>query len=48
MTQLATFREVRDNYINTTTPPASTAVKVAGLFREGFLLEVEAIAVVPQ
>ncbi len=48
MTQLATFREVRDKYVNTINPPASTAVKVAGLFREGFLLEVEAIAVVPQ
>ena len=48
MSQLAVFREVRDKYINTTTPPASTAVKVAGLFREGFLLEVEAVAVVPQ
>jgi reactive intermediate/imine deaminase len=48
MSQLAAFREVRDKYINTTTPPASTAVKVAGLFREGFLLEVEAVAVVPE
>lgn len=48
MTQLAAFREVRDKYINTSTPPASTAVKVAGLFREGFLLEVEAVAVVPE
>jgi enamine deaminase RidA (YjgF/YER057c/UK114 family) len=47
-TQLPTFREVRDKYINTSTPPASTAVKVAGLFREGFLLEVEAVAVVPE
>jgi reactive intermediate/imine deaminase len=48
MTQLPAFREVRDKYINTSTPPASTAVKVAGLFREGFLLEVEAVAVVPE
>jgi reactive intermediate/imine deaminase len=48
MTQLPAFREVRDTYINTATPPASTAVKVAGLFREGFLLEVEAVAVVPE
>jgi reactive intermediate/imine deaminase len=48
MSQLAVFREVRDKYINTATPPASTAVKVAGLFREGFLLEVEAVAVVPE
>jgi 2-iminobutanoate/2-iminopropanoate deaminase len=48
MTQLPAFREVRDKYINTAAPPASTAVKVAGLFREGFLLEVEAVAVVPE
>jgi len=48
MTQLPAFRDVRDKYINTSTPPASTAVKVAGLFREGILLEVEAVAVVPE
>jgi 2-iminobutanoate/2-iminopropanoate deaminase len=48
MSQLPTFREVRDKYINIQTPPASTAVKVAGLFREGLLLEVEAVAVVPE
>ena len=48
MTQLAAFREVRDAYINTAAPPASTAVKVAGLVREGFLIEVEAVAVVPE
>lgn len=48
MTQLSAFREVRDKYINTSAPPASTAVKVAGLFREGFLVEVEAVAVVPE
>lgn len=48
MTQLPAFREVRDTYINTANPPASTAVKVAGLFRDGFLLEVEAVAVVPE
>lgn len=48
MTQLPAFREVRDKYINTSAPPASTAVKVGGLFREGFLVEVEAVAVVPE
>jgi enamine deaminase RidA (YjgF/YER057c/UK114 family) len=47
-TQLPVFREVRDKYINTSAPPASTAVKVAGLFREGFLVEVEAVAAVPE
>jgi enamine deaminase RidA (YjgF/YER057c/UK114 family) len=48
MTQLPAFREVRDKYVNTSAPPVSTAVKVAGLFREGFLVEVEAVAVVPE
>jgi len=48
MTQLPVFREVRDKYVNTTNPPASTAVQVSRLFREGFLVEVEAVAVVPE
>lgn len=48
MTQLPVFRELRDKYINTSAPPASTAVSVAGLFREGFLVEVEAVAVAPE
>lgn len=43
---LPAFRAVRDEYINTANPPASTAVQVARLFRPEFLLEVEAIAVV--
>lgn len=47
ITQLATFREVRDRYINLANPPASTAVEVKRLFREGFLIEIEAVAVVP-
>lgn len=41
------FREVRDRYVNTKNPPASTAVQVSRLFRPEFLIEVEAIAVVP-
>ena len=48
MTQLPVFRELRDKYIDKSAPPASTAVSVAGLFREGFLVEVEAVAVVPE
>jgi reactive intermediate/imine deaminase len=39
-------REVRDKYVNTTSPPASTLVAVKRLVREEFLIEVEAIAVV--
>lgn len=40
------FRTVRDEYVDTAHPPASTAVQVQRLFRPEFLLEVEAIAVV--
>ncbi len=44
---IATFREVRDRYLNTVAPPASTAVGVPGLARPGALFEIEAIAVLP-
>jgi reactive intermediate/imine deaminase len=43
---LAHFRAVRDEYVNTANPPASTALQVQRLFRPEFLLEVEAIAAV--
>jgi reactive intermediate/imine deaminase len=48
ITQLPVVREVRDKFINTTNPPASTAVEVRRLFREPYLIEVEAVAVVPE
>jgi enamine deaminase RidA (YjgF/YER057c/UK114 family) len=41
------FREVRDKYINVKNPPASTAIQVSRLIRPEFLVEVEAVAVVP-
>lgn len=43
---LPVVREVRDRYVNTAQPPASTAVEVGALFRPGYLLEIEALAVV--
>jgi enamine deaminase RidA (YjgF/YER057c/UK114 family) len=46
-TNLGTVRQVRDLYINTAAPPASTAVGISELALEGALYEVEAIAVVP-
>jgi reactive intermediate/imine deaminase len=46
--QLPAVREVRDKFVNTANPPASTAVEVKRLFREGFLIEVEAVAALPQ
>jgi reactive intermediate/imine deaminase len=45
-TQLPVVREVRDQYVNTKQPPASTAVEVRRLFRDDLLIEVEAVAVV--
>ena len=45
---LPAIRKVRDEFIDVPTPPASTAVQVAALFRPEFLLEVEAYAVVPE
>ncbi|HEX8033827.1 MAG TPA: RidA family protein [Ktedonobacterales bacterium] len=45
--QLPLLREVRDLYVNTQAPPASTLVEVRGLAQEEFLLEIEAIASLP-
>jgi enamine deaminase RidA (YjgF/YER057c/UK114 family) len=47
MTQLPVLTQVRDRYVNTEHPPASTAIEVSRLAREELLLEVEAIAVLP-
>jgi len=44
---LSIFREVRDRYIDTSAPPASTAVAISNRARPGALIEVEAVAVVP-
>jgi enamine deaminase RidA (YjgF/YER057c/UK114 family) len=45
--QLPVYREVRDKYINAAASPASTTLEISKLAREGALLEVEAIAVLP-
>jgi len=44
---MAAFREVRDRYLNTKAPPASTTIGVPALARPGGLFEIEAIAVLP-
>jgi enamine deaminase RidA (YjgF/YER057c/UK114 family) len=44
--ELAKFRVVRDRYINTEAPPASTLVYVSRLARPGWLVEIEAVAVI--
>ena len=43
---LPALRAARDAVIDTTRPPASTAVQVAALFAPGYLLEAEAWALV--
>lgn len=42
--ELTTVRSVRDEFVNTTAPPASSLVKVAGLVHPDLLIEVEAVA----
>ena len=42
--KLAVIREVRNKYISTEHPPASTLVGVTALAREEFLIEVEVVA----
>jgi enamine deaminase RidA (YjgF/YER057c/UK114 family) len=41
------FREIRDKYLNTAAPPASTTVGVPELARPGALFEIEAVAILP-
>jgi enamine deaminase RidA (YjgF/YER057c/UK114 family) len=43
---LPAVREARDAVIDTTRPPASTAVQVAALFAPGYLIEIEAWALI--
>jgi enamine deaminase RidA (YjgF/YER057c/UK114 family) len=43
---LQAVRDVRESYVNTEKPPASTLVVVKRLVQEEYLIEVEAIAVV--
>jgi enamine deaminase RidA (YjgF/YER057c/UK114 family) len=47
MTHIGIFREVRDSFLNTKAPPASTTVAISQLARPGALFEIEAIAVLP-
>jgi enamine deaminase RidA (YjgF/YER057c/UK114 family) len=47
MSHIPIFREVRDKYLNTAAPPASTTVQISRLAREGALFEIEAIVAIP-
>jgi len=42
------LREVRSRYVNAEQPPASTLVGVSALVGTDWLIEIEAVAVVPQ
>jgi enamine deaminase RidA (YjgF/YER057c/UK114 family) len=48
MAHLPIYFEVRNSYVDTAAPPASTAVQIVKLARDGAMFEIEAIAVVPQ
>jgi reactive intermediate/imine deaminase len=39
------MRAIRDEYVNTDRPPASTLVEVSRLFRDDVLVEIEAVAI---
>ena len=43
--EVASLRTIRDEYVNTERPPASTLVEVSRLFRDEVLVEIEAVAV---
>jgi enamine deaminase RidA (YjgF/YER057c/UK114 family) len=44
---LPILREVRNAYVNKTAPPTSTLVGVTSLFQDEYLVEVDAVAVIP-
>jgi reactive intermediate/imine deaminase len=46
-TQMPVVREVRNRYVDTARPPASTAVEVRRLVRDDLLVEVEVVAILP-
>jgi reactive intermediate/imine deaminase len=45
MAYLPQVREVRDEYINTDQPPASTSVQVVALFRPDVMFEMDVVAI---
>jgi enamine deaminase RidA (YjgF/YER057c/UK114 family) len=47
LSELATIRRVRDEFVDTAAPPTSSLVEVAALFDPNVLLEVEAVAFLP-
>jgi len=46
ISDIQTYLEIRNRYVNTKAPPASTAIQISKLAHDGALFEIEAIAVV--
>ena len=46
LSEIAALREIRDEYVITEQPPASTLVQVAALFRPDVMFEADAVAIV--
>jgi enamine deaminase RidA (YjgF/YER057c/UK114 family) len=44
---LPAIRDIRDEFVNTEQPPASTTMQVAALFHPDVLFEIDVIAYVP-
>jgi reactive intermediate/imine deaminase len=44
VTNIATVRAIRDEFVDTEHPPASTLVEVSRLFRDDVLIEIDAVA----
>jgi reactive intermediate/imine deaminase len=44
VSQVQVVRDVRDKFVDTARPPASTLVEVRRLVREEFLIEIDAVA----
>jgi enamine deaminase RidA (YjgF/YER057c/UK114 family) len=47
-TALPAYRTVRQTAVRLVPPPASTFVEVSRLFRDEFLIEIDAVAVLPE
>jgi reactive intermediate/imine deaminase len=45
VTQITSVRAIRDEFVDTEHPPASTLVQVSGLFRPEVMVEIEAVAI---
>lgn len=48
LSDVNTFRRVRDKYVNLTAPPASTTMEVRRFVNPDILVEIEATAIIPK